>query len=77
MKITALEMEKARRGKERESAMRRVREIDARFQEIEAEKNNLLQGLGNVGAARNLPSEGGHIPKRSDPHSARSFTIKY
>ncbi|MBN1841103.1 MAG: hypothetical protein JW883_02335 [Deltaproteobacteria bacterium] len=46
MRLSCLEMEKARRGKERESAMRRVDLIDARFKEIEGEKAELLQTLG-------------------------------
>jgi hypothetical protein len=36
MKITCLEMEKARRSQERESAINRVNNIDGRFKEIEA-----------------------------------------
>ena len=35
-------MEKARRGKERESALQRIAIIDARFREIEAEKAALM-----------------------------------
>jgi hypothetical protein len=45
MKISCLEMEKFRRGKERESAMHRVNNIDARLRDIEAEKASLLQSL--------------------------------
>lgn len=51
MKVSCLEMEKFRRGKERASALHRVQSIDARFREIEAEKAALLQALGgNSGA---------------------------
>lgn len=46
MKITCLEMEKARREKERESALRRVENIDERLREIELEKANLMKVLG-------------------------------
>jgi hypothetical protein len=46
LRIGSLEMEKARRGKEKESAMNRVRNIDARFREIEAEKSELLGAMG-------------------------------
>lgn len=46
MKITCLEMEKARRGKERESALNRVNNIDERLREIELEKANLMKILG-------------------------------
>jgi hypothetical protein len=45
LRIGALEMEKARRGKERQSAMTRVRNIDERFKEIKDEEAALLQGL--------------------------------
>ena len=45
MKVACLEMEKARRGKERESASFRVKNIDARFKEIEDEKAALLLAL--------------------------------
>ncbi|GEM_PF-921712 len=45
MRLTCLEMEKARRSKEKESAVRRVRQIEARFKEIEDEKKQLLNAL--------------------------------
>lgn len=45
MKITCLEMEKARRGRERNSARRRITDIDARLEEIDAEKAVLQQSL--------------------------------
>lgn len=46
MKITCLEMEKVRRGKERESALNRVNNIDERLREIELERANLMKILG-------------------------------
>ncbi|MGA9176771.1 MAG: hypothetical protein WBZ05_05965 [Desulfobacterales bacterium] len=45
LRIGCLEMEKARRGKEKESAMLRVKVINERFQEIDAEKAELLKEL--------------------------------
>lgn len=45
MQVTCLEMEKARRNAERSSAAARVRDIDARLNEIETEKQTLLEGL--------------------------------
>ena len=45
MRISCLEMEKQRRGQERESALHRVKSIDERLQEIEAEKAGILQAL--------------------------------
>jgi len=49
MKITCLEMEKARREKERESALLRVRNIEERLREIEIEKAGLMKVLGMSG----------------------------
>ncbi len=46
MRITCLEMEKARRSKERTSAIRLVEKINARFKEIEVEKGRLLRVVG-------------------------------
>jgi hypothetical protein len=45
MQITCLEMEKARRGAERQAASRRIAEVDARIREIEEEKQALLQSM--------------------------------
>jgi len=41
MKLSILEMEKFRRGKEKQSALERVRNIDQRFQDIEAARQEL------------------------------------
>lgn len=46
MKISCLEMEKARREKEKSSALARIRNIDARILDIENEKKAILEGLG-------------------------------
>ena len=48
MQITCLEMEKARREAERRSAGQRIAEIDARMQEIETEKAEILKRLSEV-----------------------------
>ncbi|MBI4714577.1 MAG: hypothetical protein HY760_01285 [Nitrospirae bacterium] len=45
MKIACLEMEKARRGREAKSASSRIRDIESRFREIEAETSALLQAV--------------------------------
>jgi len=45
MQITCLEMEKARRGAERRSAMQRVEAIDRRFADIEREKQKTLMRI--------------------------------
>jgi hypothetical protein len=46
MNISCLEMEKARREKEKLSALTRIRDIEKRLQEIESEKDALLKKLG-------------------------------
>lgn len=51
MKLSVLEMEKYRRGKEKQSALERVRNIDQRFRDIEAEKQEIINSL----AAQSLP----------------------
>ncbi len=51
MQITCLEMEKARKGRERASALQRVEIINARLRDIEAEKGTLLRALAERGAA--------------------------
>ncbi|MBI1874678.1 MAG: hypothetical protein HYS05_12465 [Acidobacteria bacterium] len=52
MQITCLEMEKARKGKEKESALQRLQTLDARLCQIEAEKAALVRALAEHGAAR-------------------------
>lgn len=46
MNISSLEMEKARREKEKLSALTRIRDIEKRLQEIESEKDSILKRLG-------------------------------
>lgn len=78
MRITVLEMEKARREKERDSALGRVRNIEARFQEIEEEKEELLR---TVGVRKNDPETRASGPdlKTDSEHNpdARGFKIRY
>jgi flagellar motility protein MotE (MotC chaperone) len=66
MRITAIEMEKARKNKERESALHRVRNIEARFKEIEAEKEKLLEALDDrrFGPTPGASGEGTTAPHR-------------
>jgi len=46
LRISHIEMEKARKTLESEKARQLMADIAARLQEIEAEKNALLQGVG-------------------------------
>jgi len=76
LRIGSLEMEKARRGKEKESALNRVQNIDARFREIEAEKSELLEAIGitATGDACGNPADG---PKRAPAQNKGGFKISY
>ena len=58
-------MEKARRSKERESAMLRVNSIDERFREIDAEKAELLKVL-DLGNTIGIDAPGGKKRPGSD-----------
>jgi len=78
MRLTCLEMEKTRRQKERESALERVRNIDSRFREIEAEKAEILRALEKSDAIQTLS---GHSAKGETDHvlqpSEDGFRFKY
>jgi len=77
LKLAVLEMEKVRRGKERESAVHRIRNIDARFGEIEAEKGALLQSLAKRESG-NSPDAASNQPTPALRRSARgAFKLKY
>ena len=56
MKLSILEMEKFRRGKEKQSALERVRNIDQRFRDIEAARQEIIRVLEAQGIPqRRLP----------------------
>ena len=76
MRISCLEMEKVRRGKERESAMHRVNNIEERFREIEKEKALLLKRVGGLNTIKTL-STSGNIPKQRSSLHPGAFKIKY
>lgn len=72
LQIACLELEKARRTTERTSALRRMAELDARLQEIEAEQAHLLQGLADR-KARTGEATAVRPPRRRAP----PFKIRY
>lgn len=79
MRLCVLEMEMARRGQERESALKKVLIIDERYKEIEEEKQDILQALelrdrgpARAGSIR-LTREG---PGSCDQETG-SFRLKY
>ena len=76
MKISCLEMEKARRGNERESAMHRVRNIDERFRQIEVEKAALLQTLGQTESGNTVDAKAVK-PNRGPNRGKGGFRVRY
>jgi len=77
MRISCLEMERSRRDQEKSSAMDRVGILNGRIREIEAEKDALLQGLGERVAGR--PSGLKAPPPSAMRRSAATngFKLKY
>lgn len=76
MKLSVLEMEKFRRGKERLSAIAKLRDIDERFKDIDAEKREILAAMDASGGNLVRAGEPGRrtAPTRS---GAGSFKIRY
>ena len=73
MRIACLELERFRRNQERESATGRVRQLDARFREIEAEQALILDMLGKDKAA-----PGSRRPSSSPVEAQKAgFRLKY
>lgn len=80
MRISCLEMEKARRGKERESALHRVQVIDQRFREIAAEKAELLAAHGHLiqpAAGKGRPAEQGEDHPSQAETTGQGFKVRY
>ncbi len=75
MQITCLEMEKARKGREKASALQRVENLDGRLRDIETEKASLLRALAERGAAgvETQAPAGRPAPSRS----GRGFKLRY
>lgn len=77
LRIGSLEMEKARRSKERESAMLRVQNIDSRFREIDAEKEELLESTGIGRVAGNEKTDPVAGPKSANGANRDGFKFTY
>jgi len=78
MKVACLEMEKVRRGKERESASFRINNIDARVEEIEDEKAALLQAQAE--RDKRCPADARDSGPKPDPPRSRAagaFKLRY
>ncbi len=74
MKLSVLEMEKFRRGKEKLSAQTRIDNIDARFRDIEKERAEIMQALADQGFAQ--ISGRGRLPAAAR-NSSGAFRIRY
>ena len=70
LRISHIEMEKARKTLESEKARQMMADIAARLAEIEAEKDSLLQSMGERGGDAGLARTG---PRRG----TGGFKIKY
>jgi len=76
MQITCLEMERARRNMERKSASQRVALIDARIQEIEKAKLELLQAVDGSGRSTMVRLPGLEL-KPTPRCNTGGFKIRY
>jgi len=81
MNISCLEMEKARREKEKFSAQTRIRNIDVRLAEIESDKQSLLVSLGERHPGRTRCEDGESVNESSLeknlPDDKQAFRIRY
>jgi hypothetical protein len=71
LQIACLELEKARRTTERNSALGRVAELDARLKEINAEQGNLLQALADRKGKAAETGAGRPLRRRAQPFKVR------
>lgn len=78
MKLSILEMEKYRRGKEKMSALERVQYIDQRFKDIEKERQEIIAALETKGVRRRHLPDTEKLPTSTVPRTTTGpFKIKY
>jgi hypothetical protein len=77
LRIGCLEMEKARRQAEKDSAMQRISSIDERFREIDAEMGGLLRSLAEHGRRGQQPRSPAATAGPARGRREGNFTIKY
>jgi hypothetical protein len=82
LRIACLEMERFRKGQERQSAMRRVESIDSRCAQITSEQTTLMSSLGVAGIGPRRETTAApkthEEPSGPPPASGTSgFTIRY
>jgi len=76
LKLSCLEMEKIRRGKEKASATHRVENIDERLKKIQVEEAALLQRLEDA-KSREATDPPGSPPKQESGDNSHGFKLKY
>jgi hypothetical protein len=76
MQISCLEMERARRNTERKSASQRIALIDARIEEIEKTKQDLLKAVADAGQGESAPRPS-FAPEPTPQRSTGGFKIRY
>jgi len=76
MRVACLELEKFRRRQERDSAAARVRNIDGRFREIEAEQETILNSLAQ-GARPTVPPPAARAATGLSRAPGTGFRLKY
>lgn len=77
LKLACLEMEKARRSTERNSAVQRARDIDARIRDIETEQAAVRQTMGGEASGPGRASPGSGVEPGQPRGKKRRFTVKY
>ena len=78
MKLSILEMEKYRRGKEKTSALERVNHIDQRFLDIEVERQKIMTALEAKGIRRQRLPGLEEPPTTAAPRTTTGpFKIRY
>ncbi len=77
MKLSILEMEKFRRGKEKTSALARVSHIDQRFRDIEVEREEIMTVLESKGIRCRRPSGLEESPTAAPRTTTGPFKIRY
>jgi len=76
MNLSCLEMEKFRRGKEKEDALRRIENINSRFRDIETEKGKLLRSMTHPERGRPRPVQDAEPGPVAAP-AGQGFKIRY
>ncbi len=77
MRLSCLEMEKFRRAKERESAITRVRNIEARFRDIDAEKTVIMNAMNKLNSDSTVDEQKNERKLEPRSQNGAGFKIKY